>query len=345
MNIPATPRLQQAMIGYERELKEINKVIEGPKTAAPPHIAIIAEPLKGRTTIVDEISRVHGDRVYRITLDRVMTATSMPDLSPGRDRIILIDNCEFLATRKIGGFDLLNHFLKTQVGSKNLFITTWNSFAWQYLDQVMNLGKNYPVQITLPRMDTPVIKEVILSRYGQGEIQCVDEGRTERSHWYSIVHHETTLPFIGKEVTVPWITLNFSVMRSRLPGENRVQVSLEDVIFEKINRIADGNPGIALDLFQDSLEDHTISPRMIRENDCSLSLDINESFLLSLILSMNCLQSSEISAMVGRDVDIDRIIYRLLHAGIITEEEAHYRISPSYLTCVAEYLKRNRRVW
>lgn len=188
MSVPQTHEFQGVIIGYEYELNDIVEAIARSGTGTPPHIAIIAEPMKGRTTMADEITRIYGDMVHRMTLDRVMIASAMPDLSSIQGKIILIDNCEFLATRKIGGFDLLNEFLKTQMRSKNLYITTWNSFAWQSLHAVMNLDTYYPVQITLPRMDTPAIKNVILSRYEPGKIQFVDEGTTESSNWYSVVH-------------------------------------------------------------------------------------------------------------------------------------------------------------
>lgn len=49
--------------------------------------------------------------------------------------------------------------------------------------------------------------------------------------------------------------------------------------------------------------------------------------------------------MAGSEMDIDRILYLLLYRGIIMEKEGHYCISPPYLNCVAEHLKKTRRVW
>ncbi|GAB6283858.1 MAG: hypothetical protein STSR0009_00570 [Methanoregula sp.] len=342
---PDTAVKESAVIGYDREIKDILGAIDRYGSGAPSHVAIVAEPMGGRTTIVNEIRRLYGDRVHYLTLDDVVTKKAMPDFAAVPQDIILIDDCAFLATRKIGGFDVLNEFLITQITSKKLFITTWNIYAWQYLDAVMNINAYFPTIVVLPKMDMPVIKKVILSRYKPWAIRFIDEGTTERSMFFSVVHRKVRLPLMATDLTIPWIKLNFTVMLSRLPRKKRIQVSIEDVIFEKINRIADGNPGVAILLWENCLVDNTISLSTIRENTCALSLDVNESFILSIILFMKSVHYNDLSAIAGGEININQVVYRLFQQGLVQENDGYFKISPLLLKCVTDYLRKTRRLW
>jgi hypothetical protein len=339
------PDSGRTVIGYERELADITGAIEQYGTGAPSHIAIVAEPMAGRTTLVAEIRRMNGDRVNYLPLEFVIKHENLLDFSSLEGDIILIDNCQFLATRKIGGFDVLDMFLRTQITSKKLFITTWNTHSWQYLSSVMNLGAYFPTIVTLNKMDMPVLKQVILSRYKPGEIRFLNEGTAERSMFFSVIHSTLRLPFTSTEISVPWIKPNFTLMLHRLPRKKRVQISLEDVIFEKINRIAYGNPGVALQLWERSLKDHAISLGAITEDLYSISLETNESFILSVILSMESLHAKDLEAIAGSEMDIDRVIYRLVQQRLVRESGGYYSIEPFALGPVTEYLRKTRRLW
>lgn len=332
-------------IGFDREIMEITDVIERFGSGVPLHVAIVADPMGGRTAIVHDIKMRYGDRVHYLLLDGLMTPSTMPDLSKIPQEIILIDNCEFLSSRNIGGFDLLEDFLREQSTSKKLFITTWNVYAWQYLNAILNIDAYYPIVVILPKMDMPIIRQVILSLYRPGDVQFIDEGTTERAMFYSVIHRPFRMPFGTTDIQLPWIKLNFSVVFSRWAGKKRIQASIEDMIFEKINRIAKGNPGIAIHLWDSSVKENAISLSAIHESECTLSLDINESFILSFILSMRSLHYKDISAIAGREIDIDRVLFRLLQQDLIQENDGFYSISPLLLNCVVEYLRKNRRVW
>jgi hypothetical protein len=340
-----SPVCEGTVIGYERELKEITGAIERFASGAPSHIAIVAEPMGGRTTIVAEIMRLYSDRVHYLSLDSVITQSALPDFSALTSDIILIDNCQFLATRVIGGFDVLDTFLRMQITSKKLFITTWNIYSWQYLSAVMNLDAYFPTIVTLTKMDTPVLKQVILTRHKSGKILFADEGTAERSIFFSVIHRMVRLPFTATEISVQWIKLNFTVMLRSLPRKKHVQISIEDIIFEKINRIAQGNPGVAILLWDRSLENNVISLSAINEMPYSISLDTNESFVLSVILSMESLHAKDLSVMAGSEMNIERVLYRLLQQCLIRDDAGYYSIEPFALGPVTDYLKKTRRLW
>jgi hypothetical protein len=333
------------VIGLEKELQEITQTIERFGDGAPAHIAIVAEPMGGRTTIVNEIRRLYGERVHYCPLEFVISPSGLPDFSATPEDIILVDNCRFLVTRRIGGFDVLDAFLQAQISSKKLFITTWNVFSWQYLSAVMNIDAYFPTIVALNKMDTPILKQAILSRHKPGEIRFLDDGATERSMFYSLVHKQVRLPLTDTEVSVPWIKLNFTVMLRRLPRKKRIQISIEDVIFEKINRIARGNPGVAILLWESSLKDNTISLNAITETPYSIDLDTCESFILTIILSMKSLHEKDLAAIAGSEMDIRRVLYRLVQQGLVRDDAGYYSIPPFALGPVIEYLKKTRRLW
>lgn len=339
------PVCENCIIGYERELQEICGAIERSGSGAPSHVAIIAEQMAGRKTLVAEIRRIYGDRVHYLPLDFVIRESDLPDFSTLASDIILIDNCQFLATRVIGGFDVLDLFLRTQITSKKIFITAWNTYSWQYLSSVMHIDAYFPTIITLIRMDTPVLKQVILSRYKSGEIRFIEDGAAERSMFFSLIHKKVRLPLTTTEIPLPWIKLNFTLMLRKLPRKKRLQISIEDVIFEKINRIAEGNPGVALLLWNSSLDKNTISLRCIAETPYSISLDTNESFILSIILSMESLHDKDLAAIAGSEMDIKQVLYRLAQQGLITDNAGYYSIPPFALGPVIDYLKKTRRLW
>ncbi|WP_321505024.1 hypothetical protein [uncultured Methanoregula sp.] len=336
---------ESTVIGYDQELKEITGAIERSGSGSPSHLAIVAEPMGGRSTIVAEIMRIYGNRVHYLSLEFVIMQSTLPDFSALTSDIILIDNCQFLATRVIGGFDVLDTFLRMQIMSKKLFITTWNIYSWQYLSAVMNLDAYFPTIVSLNKIDTPVLKQVIMSRYKPGDIRFVDEGIAERSMFFSVIHRTIRLPLTKTDISIPWIKLNFTVMLRRLPRKKRVQVSIEDVIFEKINRIAEGNPGVAILLWDRGLNNNAISLSAITETPFSISLDTDESFILSLILSMESLHAKDLSAIARSEMDIERVLYRLVQQGLVWNRAGYYNIEAFALGPVTDYLKKTRRLW
>nr|WP_319376535.1 hypothetical protein [uncultured Methanoregula sp.] len=333
------------VIGYELELKTITEAIERSGSGSPSHIAIVAEQMGGSSTIVSEILRLYGNKVHYLALESVVTQSILSDFSALTSDIILIDNCQFLATRIIGGFDALDTFLRMQITSKKLFITTWNIFSWQYLSAVMNLDAYFPTIVTLTKMDTPVLKQMILSRYKPGDIRFVDEGVAERSMFFSVIHRTVRLPLTVTDISIPFIKLNFTLMLRKLPRKKHVQISIEDVIFEKINRIAEGNYGVAILIWKNSLKDNVISLNAITETPFSISLDTDESFILSLILSMGSLHAKDLSAIAGSEMNIERVLYRLVQQGVVWESAGYYNVEALALGPVTDYLKKTRRLW
>lgn len=111
-----------------------------------------------------------------------------------------------------------------------------------------------------------------------------------------------------------------------------------------INRVSNGNPGVAKEVWGKSLEYPTIKPSYVRECSFKINLDYTESFVLFIILSMESLTREEIVEITG-EINVDKILYRLAHQGLITVDHGCYKIMPEVLNSIVEYLKKSRVIW
>ncbi len=194
-------------------------------------------------------------------------------------------------------------------------------------------------------MDTQNLKQVTLSQYNYGAIQFIDDVVVARSIFFSLVHKQVCLPLMKKEVSIPWIKLNFRVIFRRVPKKKRIHISLEDSIFEKITRISRGNPGVAIHLWESNLKDNTISLNSITDTSRTIDLDISESFLLMIILSMKSLHKKDLATIAGSEMDIRQVLNRLVQQGLVSDDAGYYSIPPFALGPIIEYLKKTRRLW
>ncbi len=167
---------------FHEEIANIQAAIADFESGKKLNIAIIAEPFAGRTAIANEIETINVQKVTRLNLLCPVKNRSEIALPEQSKRIVIIDDCQFLYTRRIGGFDILEDFLKNVASSSNLFITTWNLYSWKYLDEVLDIGTYFPVQIALPRLTAGDIKECILSMYEKDEILLANWRSQDKRH-------------------------------------------------------------------------------------------------------------------------------------------------------------------
>jgi len=123
------------------------------------------------------------------------------------------------------------------------------------------------------------------------------------------------------------------------------RIGIEDIIFEKIRRISNGNPGVAKIIWQKSLEYPIIKPSKIKDESIDIDLNYKESFVLFLIISMKSINNDELSEILGQDFQVDKIIFRLSNQGLIAVDDISYNIKPEALKSIVEFLKKLRLVW
>ena len=141
----------EGIIGVRDEIERIQKALTDFESGQKLDIAIIAEPFAGRTTLINATEKMAAHKVTKRSFSSIVKNKEeliFPERPKG---IVILDNCHFLYQRTIGGFGILEDFLKSVVSSSNLFITTWNLYSWNYLDEVLNIGQFFPIQLKLPK--------------------------------------------------------------------------------------------------------------------------------------------------------------------------------------------------
>ncbi len=327
---------------FEHEVALIREAIDAYTGESPAHIAVIADPFAGQSMMMQQIIRFYPHRVTHLPFYSVVRNTGFLDTVRGTEEIVLMEGCHFLALRRIGGFAMLDAFLELLATSGKLFITGWNSFAWSYLNAVTRLEENFPVVIRLPRIENATLKAMILSRYDH-PLLFVDDTPPQEKRRVSIESRLLDLPFSDSPVTVPWLKI---APRAGVSGDvTETAGAAEDAIFDRINRIALGNYGVALRIWERSLVSDTVRMSSIPANPCTVSLTIDEAFLLAVILSMESISFSDLEEIAHTDIDVRQVLYRLRVQGLIEEERDSYRVKPEALHCVSAYLRKIRMVW
>jgi len=254
--------------------------------------------------------------------------------------IVIMDNCHFLAMRKIGGFVQLDEFLKFLSTSPKIFITTWNSYSWSYLSAVKNIHEFFPTIIRLSPMDSESIKQMILSRYDQ-DIEYINdiatEGRKVSFSWSSVHFH---LPFSKTEYRLPWPYIDLSRIFRKKKEED-----VTEIIFERLRRVSAGNPGVARKIWDNSFEDPTIWVSSIQDPSYSINLSINEAYILGILLTMESIQLGDLAEIAGPEIDVEKSLYLLISNGLVVDEKGFYTIHYQALKSVIQYLELNRMVW
>lgn len=332
------------MIGFQEEIAKIQTAIADFKSGQNLNIAIISEPFAGKTTFLGAIEKMNPQKVTRLSFSSILKNKEDSKIPENSKRVVIIDDCNFLYERKIGGFETLEYFLRSTVSSSNIFITTWNLYSWNYLDEVIKIEEYFPVQIKLPKFTKDRIKEFILSKYEEKEIKFEEDVAFQKEKVFEPKKLTISIKPLEKTINIPYFKINYSLIKFRLLKKEE-KVGIEDIIFEKIHRISNGNPGVAMIIWEKSLEYPIIKPSKINDVSFNIDLDYKESFVLFLILSMKSINNDKLSDILGPDFQVDKMIFGLSNQGLITVDDISCNIKPEAIKSIIEYLKKLRMVW
>ena len=341
--VNAAREAPEGIIGFETERARIQEALDAFEAGQRTAVALIAEPFAGRTTLLRAIEAMTSQKITKLSLSKPVTDKDAFTLPAEPAQIVLIDNCHFLYLRTIGGFRFLQEFLESLASAPHLCITTWNLFSWNYLDQVINIGRYFPLRLALPKFTTAQLKEIILARYQEGEIEFLDDGTTENKRIVTTGRYPLIFKPLKAPLPIPTLHIDFNRLKFRL-SRKREEKKAEDIIFETITRIANGNPGVAKQLWKKSLQYPTIKPSYVQDCSSKIELDYTESFTLYTILAMESIGAEELAAISG-ERKLDTILYRLAQQGLITHERGYYHINPEALSCIEGHLKRVGVIW
>lgn len=330
--------LEAAGIGHLFETIEdaVADHLEGQRS----NVAVISEPFAGRDVLLDDAEKTLDAAARHVTFDAVVDG-DLPDLS-GHE-VVLLDDCHYLYTRQIGGFELLDRFLEYVASSEALFVTSWNRYAWDYLVAVHGIDDVFPTEIIVPSLSAEQMAELLTSNYAATMPEFVQTGEAGRVKTIGFGRRELGLPG-GRTVGVTVPELNLEYLASRSLSEDEDVEDVEAVVFQKIARLSNGNPGVATALWERSIRDGEIAPVYLEEVDQSLDIDDDEAFVLEALLAKERMSRSTLDTVLG-EIPVHRALQTLSEQGVIEVDGDTAVIDPEYLYAIDTHLKRRRLIW
>jgi len=325
---------------FEEEIDLIKKVIVDFGEGHRSNLAIISDPFYGESELMDRVEGMTGEEGVRI--DARPMIRNLEALEDASGRIVMVEGAHRLYRRKIDGFETMNRFLKMLASSDRLFITAWNSYSWKYLDEVLGLGGHFPQQIRLSKMGANEIREMLLSGYEEGELIFVEEvaAKAEELRIFHRSIYKKTL--MGHSLEIPYPVIEMRSIRSHLTRSEKK--SPEEIFFDKLARISDGNPSVAEHLWKKALDYPKVMDTL--KDPPSIDLDYDESFALAIVLSMGSIEAEDLSEILGPlDLSAERIATLLEERGLVSIDGKVVWVRAEALKSVVEHLRRLRLVW
>lgn len=152
-------------------------------------IAVVGDPGAGKTTYLNAIEALVGDEaepVVRVALEERMTSVEalvawvsslveaeastraelVAALNDGPERVVVIDHCELLFLRCVGGFAAVDAFfdLVTLTNHRVFWVLSFDRYAWQYLHRVRDRRGYFRSIVMLKPLTAEQLREAVEKR-------------------------------------------------------------------------------------------------------------------------------------------------------------------------------------
>lgn len=286
-------------------------------------VAVIGAPFAGRHRVLD-----HAEATLGGTRTRMQPS---PDLETVGDELddepLVIDACQHLFDRRIDGFGPLTEFLETLAARSEPVVTGWNAYAWSYLDAVRSVGDVFEHQFTVRKLARDDLASVIRSASSSLPTFRHDE-------WDAGLVTRREIAVGEGDLTVPVPVVN----RDRLRATFETTDDPETAVFERLTSISNGNPGVALALWERSQQNGEIRPSDI--DPPTIDLDHPGAFLLRIVLSEGVVSEPILTERFGNGAE--RALGRIDRAGIISREGETIRLDPAGVPAAIDVTERRR---
>jgi hypothetical protein len=323
-------------LGLEEDLAHLAASISGSPPEGRPNVAVVSPPLAGRDRVLDYAAEQAPSTTDRVRFSSISTDSNVFD-GLGSD-IQLMDNCQFLYRRRIGGFDVLDTVLDEIVRSDTVVVSSWNSYAWDYLVDVKSIDRVFPVQIELPALTPAQTAALITTTYDTDGLRFVDDRDPDSGSPLEMTTYDVAIG-TDRSITVPLPTLNRTVVRSWRTADEAVDI--RDLIFERIAARSNGNPGVAKAIWEQSVDNGTISLTDIEEPPRDIELTDVEAFALRILLTKERLAPDVLASIINESA-IDRILQSLVQQHLVERDGGQVTIRPMALSTIVTELDRRR---
>lgn len=335
--------------GFNEILENIKETIEKTDLSSRANIAIIAEPFSGRSELLYKISEMCQDRETKIFFNRLVNDDNFLQILKKSGDVVLVDNCQLLCSRRIGGFEKLDLFLNAIALSNKLYITTWNKFSWDYLRFIYPLESIFPVRFELPRLVADELKSMVMANC-EWKLAFAEDATTKKENWIESSEFPIFLKPLKKTIVVPIPKIDYLALRSRFQAKIKSpkkedETTIEDKIFQRLKDASQGNPGVAKSIWKKSIPgaEDAIRPADIHKPEHKIDMKYDQAFLLYIILCMECISIDELKG-IDPNANVDRLVQYLERAGLISVENKLLSILPEALHSIENFLKNMRLV-
>lgn len=327
---------------WTNEIETLMVTIEEGLSQKKNHIAIISESLAGKEDFATKIECVYSGRTTRIRLRSFVDDISVLSNLPESD-IYIIENCHFLARRRIDGFHVLHQFIDLVSKNQHIWVTTWNVHSWKYLAAVQGIHSLFPVQISLPQKNYQTLRDFILSQYKSSVFYVIDTPVPRRLLMIR-KNKKVEIPFFHTTYSFSYYSVRFRLLLAILLGKSH-EVEPDELIFQRLAQISNGNPGIALQIWEKSLDAWEI--RMSAMSPVSLNSGLNPDtyYILSLILSLENVTIQDLKSITPIEINLNLVLSHLEEGKLIQIKDESVAIEPLALTGITNELKKLRMVW
>lgn len=324
--------------GLDAQFEAIEAAVERFESGGTPNVAVVTDPFAGREVLLDYAESRLPVGAERTRFSGAVPRDEVPDLDDGS--VFVFDDCQYLYTRQIGGFEPLDAFLDRIALSDSLVVTSWNRYAWDYLRSVRDIGAAFSRQIVVPPLDAAQVTELLTTHYGPDLPAFVQTGAAGRVK--TLGFEDRGIPLPGErrlDVPVPELNLEYLASRSNTAADDT-----EAVVFQKLTALSKGNPGVARVLWERSVRDGEIAPAYVREVEGTVDADDETAFLLSLVLSNEAIGRTTLEEVVS-DGAVDRALQSLVEQNLVTVEGDRATLVPERFHAAVDHLRGRRLLW
>jgi len=299
-------------------------------------VAVVGPPFAGRESILDRAATaLDAPTRVRITPD---DDPALPDA----DRPLILDDCHHYYAHRIGGFEALDRFLDRLASASGRVVTSWNRYSWNYLDAVRDLSDAFRHVFTMPSLSADEIATEVRSTVdADPSFEHPGDGRASL---VTSVEYRVPVPFSdgsSRAVRLPTVDIDYLTGWLR----RRESPTAEALVFERLARLADGNPGVARAVWEQCVA----SADVLTPSDVSLpverGLDVGDDAarVLGVLVPKEVVTRHELAAVVP-DVALTRTL-RLLADGDFVVDDDPVRLRPGGLPSATDTLERRRWLW
>ncbi|MDQ2071749.1 hypothetical protein ACODNH_15865 [Haloarcula sp. NS06] len=290
-------------------------------------VAIVGEPFSGRGSVIDHaVQELDASRISLGPGDGVDQIRSRVNGTP-----VVIENCQHLYERRIGGFEELSAFLDDMASIDVRVVTGWNRYAWAYLTAVQDLDREFPVVAEIQSASTERIAELVLSRYDEMPAFVADD--PERGGLVVTTHRD--FGWRDWSVSVPVPVLDPVAIKDLFSDGN---LDPKDVTFGRLAAVSNGNLGVATAIWE-TRDESEVRPSDIAVSASERDLDREEAFCLRIVLSKERVNREPLTGIVD---GLDRVLGTLSRDGLISLEDDIVELKPAAMPAAVAMTERER---